>query len=122
LLQNEMLCLGPSASNPPFSWYILLPWRWNQYTLLWHTVTLTYRYSDIPLLSPSPQSVTYQNSTVNFRRHTLTVSHWQTFLYSPMSPSTVRRTHLLLNLCYPLLCTLGAGLLNAMKRIKLTLV
>ena len=39
-----------------------------------------------------------------------------------MSPSTVRRTRLLLNLCDAVLCTLSAGLLNAMKRIKLTLV
>jgi hypothetical protein len=85
-------------------------------------VTLTYRYSDIPLLSPSLHSVTYQNTTANFRWRTLTVLHWQTFLYSSMLPSTVRRTRLLLNLCYTVLCTLGAGLLNAMKWIKLTLV
>jgi len=77
---------------------------------------------DIPLLSPSPHSVTYQNTTINFRCHTLTVPHRQTFLYSSMSPTTVRRTRLLLNLCYAVLCTLGAGLLNAMKRIKLTLL
>ena len=30
------------------------------------------RYSDIPLLSPGPHSVTYQNTTINFRCHTLT--------------------------------------------------
>jgi hypothetical protein len=83
---------------------------------------ISTRYSDIPLHSPSPHSSTHQNTTPNFRWHTLTVLHWQTFLYSSMSLSTVRRTRLLLNLCYTVLCTLVAGLLNAMKWNKLTLV
>ena len=78
-------------------------------------VTLPHRYALLDYTVSPEHHYHFSISHIDSASLTDTSLFLHVAIYGASNP-------LLLNLCYIVLCTLSAGLLNAMKRIKLTLV